>query len=90
LGYSTVSVGDHFPTLQWSEVPSYSRTVSSRSLAIILGLFDPEQKGTTFLQNLANCLHNDTAFHPWRLKSSTTPLYKPQILQNKIYLTVLF
>jgi len=70
-------------------MPSYSRSVSSGSLAIILGLFDPEHGGTTLLQNIANCLHKDTALHSWTLKSSTAPLYKPQIFQTKIYLTVL-
>jgi hypothetical protein len=38
---------------------------------ILLGLLDPEDEGTTVLQNTGNYTHNDTAPHPKDVKTDT-------------------
>jgi hypothetical protein len=45
-------------------VQTYTNTARSPHTATLLGLLDPEDKGTMILQNVGTCLPNDTAQHP--------------------------
>jgi hypothetical protein len=66
LGCGTVSLSDCFPKFWRIIVPS-----SSGSVQELLELLDPEDEGTTILQNAGNYSPNNTVLHPTRWKSST-------------------
>jgi hypothetical protein len=58
-------------------VPSFSKDclacnrVKQTERMTLVGLLDPEDEGTTVLQNIGNLSHSDVASHHRRLKSST-------------------
>jgi hypothetical protein len=52
---------------------------------ILLGLFNPEDTGTTLLWNIVNCSPNDTLSCPRRLESSALLLWEPEIWHWIIY-----
>ena len=58
--------------------PSATHITLSSCTAILLGLPEPEDEGTTVLPNVWNHLPNNTASHPRQNESSTT-LWEPPI-----------
>jgi len=55
---------------QGMQFPKFQRTI-----AIQLGLLDPEETDTTTLINTGNYTPNNTAKHPRKLQSSGKPLW---------------
>jgi len=66
LGCGTMSLGECFPTFWRINVPS-----SSGSVQELLEMLNPEDDGTTILQNAGNYSPSNTVLHPTSCKSST-------------------
>lgn len=78
LGYDPVSLGE-WPLMSPRIIrPSSSMAVQTLSCTVL------GDKGTLFLQNITNHLHDDTWSHPRRPGSSATLLWEPHIFEYHI------